>query len=295
MAAGTGPASLSLASGAVVGEPSFDALGLSFSVACGDPGLSARLDDLLSPLASVGPAAHRYDLGPAGAIEPELPYEVLFDDHRVAGVATWSAMVDALVHDLNRRVVDSSPHLLLHAGGVAGAGVAVALPGLSEAGKTTLTAGLVRAGLGYLTDEALAFDRETLLVQPYPKPLSIDPGAWPLFPELAPPDPGEEGYDCVQWQVPATAIRPGAVADPCPVVAVVFPRYEAGADTALVPVGRGEALVELAKNTFHFKERGAPELDLLAALARGVECYRLTMGDLDRAVVLVAGLLGVIP
>ena len=174
-------------------------------------------------------------------------------------------------------------------------GSAVALPGEMEAGKTTLTAGLVRAGLGYLTDEALAFDRDTLLVHPYPKPLSIDPGAWPLFPELAPPDPGEEGYDCVQWQVPATAIRPGALADPCPVVAVVFPRYEAGADTALSPVGRGEALVELAKNTFRFKERGAPELDLLAELARSVECYRLTMGELDGAVDLVAGLLGVSP
>ena len=95
--------------------------------------------------------------------------------------------------------------------------------------------------------------------------------------------------------MPATAIRSGAVAEPCPVVAVVFPRYEAGADTALAPVGRGEALVELAKNTFHFKERGAPELDLLAELVRGVDCYRLTMGELDGAVDLVAGLVGVTP
>ena len=171
-------------------------------------------------------------------------------------------------------------------------GSAVALPGQAEAGKTTLTAGLVRAGLGYLTDEALALDRETLLVQPYPKPLSIDPGAWAFFPELEPPVPDEDGYDCVQWQIPATAIRPEAVADPCPVVAVVFPRYEVGTDTVLAPVGRGEALVELAKNTFHFKERGAAELDLLAELARGVDCYRLTMGELDQAVDLVAGLVG---
>ena len=47
---------LSLASGAVVGEPSFDALGLSFSVACEDPGLGARLDEVLGPFASAGPA-----------------------------------------------------------------------------------------------------------------------------------------------------------------------------------------------------------------------------------------------
>ena len=103
------------------------------------------------------------------------------------------------------------------------------------------------------------------------------------------------GFEYVQWQVPATAIRPGAVAAPCPVVVVVFPRYEAGVDTVLEPIGRAEALVELAKNTFRFRERGAPELDLLADLVRGVECYRLTMGELDAAVDLVAGLLGVTP
>ena len=258
--------------------------------------LRARLDEVLGPLASDGPVAHRYLLCRSGDVGSELPYELRFDDQRVSGAAAGWAMVDSVVHDLNRRVVDASPHLLLHAGGVAGDGRAVALPGQMEAGKTTLTAGLVRAGLGYLTDEALALDRETLLVQPYPKPLSIDPGAWALFPELAPlPAPADEGYEYVQWQVPATAIRPGAVAGPCPVVAVVFPRYEAGADTLLEPVGRAEALVELARNTFRFKERGASELDLLAQLARGAECYRLTMGGLAAAVDLVAGLLGVVP
>ena len=202
-------------------------------------------------------------------------------------------MVDALVHDLNRRVVDASPHLLLHAGGVAGAGVAVALPGQTEAGKTTLTAGLVRAGLGYLTDEALAFDRETLLVA-VPEAVVDRPRSLAALPRAGAAGVGEEGYDCVQWQVPATAIRPEAW-PALPSGGGGVPRYEAGADTALVPVGRGEALVELAKNTFRFKERGAPELDLLADLARSVDCYRLTMGELDGAVDLVAGLLGVAP
>jgi hypothetical protein len=63
----------------------------------------------------------------------------------------------------------------------------------------------------------------------------------------------------------------------------------------LAPLGRGEALVELARNTFRFKERGAPELDLLAELARGVDVFRLTMGGLEAAVDLVAGLLSVVP
>ena len=116
-----------------------------------------------------------------------------------------------------------------------------------------------------------------------------------VLPELAPPAPGEEGYDASSGRYRPRRFGPNRLAEPCPVVAVVFPRYEAGADTAVAPVGRGEALVELAKNTFHFKERGASELDLLAELARGVDCYRLTMGELDQAVDLVAALLGATP
>ncbi len=279
------------------GESRFEALGFSFLVACEDPGPAARLEDVLGPFASDGDGsvAHRYDLRRTGGAGAEHPYELWFDDQWVSGAETAWALVDSVVHDLNRRVVEACPDLLLHAGGVVDGGVGVALPGQMEAGKTTLTAGLVRAGLGYLTDEALALDRETLRVNPYPKPLSIDPGAWALFPELAPPSASDEGYEPVQWQVPATAIRADALAGPCPVAVVVFPRFEAGADTVLEPVGRAEALVELARNTFRFRERGAPELDLLADLARGVECHRLTMGELDGAVDLVAGLLGVTP
>jgi hypothetical protein len=84
--------------------------------------------------------------------------------------------------------------------------------GVMEAGKTTLVAGLVRAGFGYLTDEAGAIERETLLIQPYPKPLSLEPGSWPLFPELEPQaDLATDEYKAYEWQVPTAAIRPGAL------------------------------------------------------------------------------------
>ena len=207
----------------VTGEARFEALGFSFALECEDAELQDYLEGVLAAFAFGGPVAHRYVLRSTGEPSEELPHEVLLDGERIAGAAVGWAMVDSVVHDLNRRVVDSSPHLLLHAGGVAGDGAAAALPGHMEAGKTTLTAGLVRAGLTYLTDEALALDRESLLVHPYPKPLSIDPGAWPFFAGLAPPPVPDGGFEYVQWQVPATAIRPGAVAAPCPVVVVVFP------------------------------------------------------------------------
>ena len=71
---------------------------------------------------------------------------------------------------------------------------------------------------------------------------------------------------------------------------VVFPRYAADAPTALVPIGRAEGLVELARNTFRFNEQPRRSLDALARVIRSVDCYRLTVGDLDTACRLVDAL-----
>ena len=70
----------------------------------------------------------------------------------------------------------------------------------------------------------------------------------------------------------------------------MFPRYAADAPTALVPIGRAEGLVELARNTFRFNEQSRRSLDALARVIRSVDCYRLTVGDLDTACRLVDAL-----
>ena len=111
-----------------------------------------------------------------------------------------------------------------------------------ESGKTTLTVGLVRSGWSYLTDEAVAFDWDTGEIEPFPKPLSLDPGSQHLFPELAPPPPPAATTDGVeQWQVPPSMFRPDAVGERCRAGYVVFPRDTADAPTALVPIDAPKA------------------------------------------------------
>jgi hypothetical protein len=193
------------------------------------------------------------------------------------------------VHDVNRRALDTDDHLILHAGGVERDGIGVVFPADVEAGKTTLVAGLVRAGWGYLTDEGVAIDRDSLRIDPYPKPLSIDRGAWPLFPELEPQvDLATDAYKADQWQVPPANIRPDALGQACPISKVFFTTYEPGVDTSVEPLRRAEALVELAKNTFRFDVQGSAALDLLAEVVRPAACYRLTSGDLGVAVATVS-------
>ena len=195
-----------------------------------------------------------------------------------------------VVHAITRQMIEASEALGLHAGGVVRHGIGVALPAHMESGKSTLTAGLVRSGFDYLSDEAVLLDWETHRVIPFPKPISLDPGSWHLFPELEPQAPLPPGYKDAQWHVPASAIRPDSVAGPCRIRYFVFPRYAAGATTRLTPLRRAEATIELAKNTFRFNERPRHSLDALAAEVGDAECFQLDIGDLETAVALVSEL-----
>jgi hypothetical protein len=277
----------------VAASPPFDALGFRFDVTIDDPRLRTYVEALLAALRSTDDAEHHYVLSRSHDGNDQ-PFELSLDGTRVTATPEAERLVGTLVHDLNRRALEGCAHLALHAGGVEHGGTGVVLPAVSEAGKTTLVAGLVRAGFGYLSDEAVAIDRDTLEIHPYRKPLSIDTGAWPLFPELEPhADLPTDAYKTDQWQVPPAAIRPGALGGPCRVDLVVFPRYDRDAPTTLEPMRRAEALVELAKNTFGFDVQGRAALDLLAEVVRGAECFELVMGDLDGAVELVSALVGV--
>jgi hypothetical protein len=269
---------------------SFDALGLAFDVEAADPRLTTHVEHLYAGFPDPGPASHRYRLQDDPSDDGRG--ELWFDDERLGAGDAPEALVATLVHDLNRQALGGSEHLILHAGGVEHGGIGVALPGAMEAGKTTLVAGLVRAGLGYLSDEAVAVDRQSLRIHPYPKPLSVDRGAWFLFPELEPHvDLPTDTYKKDQWQVAPRDIRPDPLGQPCSVAVIVFPRYEEGLATSIQPLGRAEALVELAKNTYKFDVQGAPALDVLADVVRPADCYRLAGGDLDAAVAAVIDLL----
>ena len=273
------------------GSRAVEALGWSFAVTAHDQRFVDHVDALYRGLPDAPPAGavHAYVVT---AREPRV-HQLLLDGEHVAEDDDVSTLLVHLVHDVNRRAIDSTSLLVAHAGGVVGARGAVVLPAHAEAGKTTLTTGLVGAGFGYLSDEAVAFDFDTLEITAYAKPLSIDPGAWDLFARLEPDEPFDgEGYKTEQWQVPPERVRRGAVVARARARYLVFPRYRDGAATTLEPISRAEGVVELAKNTFHFRRHGRRGLDALARLVPELDCYRLEVGDLDRGIAVVTELAG---
>ena len=265
----------------------FKALGHRFAVRSTDQNMGQLFDDLYAPCAVAGPPQTWYSIvqQTPGAREREL----YVDSERIMVMDRPSWLVRYMAWHVNHQVIKrSSGYVLLHAAAAAHDGVGVLLPGAPEAGKTTLVAGLIRSGFSYLTDEAAAIDPETLQIEPYPKPLTIDRGSWPVLPDLAPVGADTpRGYHEGQWHVSPATLRADAISGRVSAAVIVFPRFEAGAATTLEPLGRAEALVALLDQTFRLHQDGRRNLDVLARVVKPVDCYRLTSGDLDEACELV--------
>lgn len=264
----------------------FRVLDHDFAVRATDPALTTYLEALLHPFAVDGtPTEPIYSLvelhdGP----EPGA-WAVLVGRHRLNLSADPSSAVDWLLWHIHLQALSlSSRYLIVHAGAVASGGVAVVFPGPSGAGKTTLVAGLVQAGMGYLSDEAVAFDGDPPLAYPYPKPLSIKAGAHQVLPHLEPHGPpSTERYFGAEWHVPVSSIRANALVGPCRPTLVIAPRYRSGASTTLLPMTPMESMLLLAGNAFNLRLHGQRGLSQLGKVVRHAACHQLVFDDLHGA------------
>jgi hypothetical protein len=301
--------------------PGLRALSYRFVVCCDDAALGTYIEGLLGSLRpgdgssdSGESAVARYDVT-ASSSSSSRPGCV--DVHRdgevvVLDVAPGDA-VATLVWDVNRLAAErSGAHLLFHSGGLEAAdGVGLLVPAASGSGKSTLTAGLARAGLGYLSDELVALELDGAVpgrLLPYPKPITVKPGSFTALASMEPGPFGDgwfgessgsesgsgsgSGPDASEdeWQVPVgegTGLRVGS---PCRPAYVIVPRYDAGAETALTRLSETEAFFALALHAVNMLPHGADATSALGRLASDCECYALAMSDLDAACALVLGL-----
>ena len=165
-------------------------------------------------------------------------------------------------------------------------GAGAIISGPSGAGKTTFTAALVRAGFGYLTDEALAIDPVTGLLQPYPKALAIKRGSWELLDDLRPPP---TDLSPRVWHVAPRDIRPDAVAGPTPpsLVLLLTPRGSEEPGGAAAGLTSGAALRRVGGTVpaeLRIRGRRARPCTSWPPPSRDADCFRVSTEDLGRAV-----------
>src|SRR5438067_2102410 len=269
---------------------SLRAVDLEFAIRSDNPRLGRYLDSIFLSQRSGGPASAEIFVVAGGPDAGSGGWDIFVDTKPRCRSLRAGEVVPALLAEINTEVIraSSARHVFLHASGAAQDDRCAIFHAPPEAGKTTLVAGLVLAGLKYVTDEAVALDLESRLIRPFPKPLSIDPGAWPVLEALRPSlddDLAEWAVD--QWHVEPGSIRPDAVAGPCRPTFVVSTRYASGARTRLHAVHRADALTNLMNNAFETNRRDVSMFNIVSAMVREAECYELVVGDLTQACELV--------
>jgi len=220
---------------------------------------------------------------------PDERYELWYGGDLLIATPEPSGTLAHLFWHVNTEGVRrTGSFFLVHAGSVATPdGTGVILPAASGAGKTTIVAGLVRAGFGYLSDEAAAIDPVRGGLYSYPKALTIKSPSLPLFCEIAHLDPGPDEVR----HVTADELRPGsAVPGPCPIGWIVAARYERDAPIEVTTMTPAETAIELARNGMNMPLYGRRALPLLADVVAGARGYRLVSGNLDATVAAITEL-----
>ena len=287
---------MGLERGRVHRTPNLRALSYRFAVRSDDERLGRRVDALLAGLrdpVETAPVEHWYSLTAADDGRP-APFDVWRDGEVLARGQQPGDALGWVVWDVNRAAAEAGgDHLLFHAGGIEADGTGVLLPGASGSGKSTLVAGLVRAGLGYLTDELAALDMASGRLVPYAKPITVKPGSFAVLSDMD-PDVGLEPGAAVGGPRVAGGGRGGhGTSDRATLRARASswcPATTPAPQTALTPLSDTEAFFALALNAVNLIPHGSEGTRALGRLAKGCRCFSLTMSDLDDACRLVLDL-----
>ncbi len=270
--------------------PSLCALSSTFAVCTDDAWLGRQVDGLLGglrgPLAAA-PVDHVYTLTVADPPAPVGTVDVGRDGEVLALGLPWGDAVGWVVWDVNRSAAEAGgEHLLFHAGAIEADGVGILLPGASGSGKSTLVAGLVRHGLGYLTDELVAVHLGNGQLVPYPKPITVKAGSFGVLADMDPDRgsvSGHRPWAGQEWQVAVGDVVGRRIGTACLPGFVVLPRYDASAETALTPLSDTDAFFALALHAVNLIPHGSDGTRVLGQIAKGCRCFSLTMSDLDQA------------
>jgi HprK-related kinase A len=179
-------------------------------------------------------------------------------------------------------------YLVIHAAVVEKNGGAAILPAPPGSGKSTLTAGLVLSGWRLLSDELALVDRRSGMIHPLPRPVSLKNASIPLIRAFSPeafinrPSHDTAKGTVAHMRPPKESVR--RQHEPARPAWVIFPRWIAGATTALTPRSPAQTFMFLAQNAFNYSHLGADGFRTGTRLIDEVACYDFAYSRLDEAV-----------
>jgi hypothetical protein len=182
----------------------------------------------------------------------DLVYQLYRGVEQISQTQNLEDVYEIFDSDLRLQVgIQVEDYLFVHAGVVGWQGKAIAIPGRSFSGKTTLVAELVRAGATYYSDEYAVLDQQGL-VHPYPRQLSIRQGV------------GKRNMRC-----DAAELGGKVGTEPLPITMVVSTHYVPDAVWEPRQISGGQAILAMFDNTIVAQLRPEFALSVLSQAISG--------------------------
>lgn len=185
-------------------------------------------------------------------------------------------------------------YLIIHSAVVEKNGYAAILPAPPGSGKSTLCAALINRGWRLLSDELALIRLSDGMLVPIPRPVSLKNASIDIIRQYEPSTIfSRKVHDTIKGTVahmrpPADSIRRSEeLAMPA---WIIFPKYEAGAATTLVPMTQASGFMRVAENCFNYNLLGQAGFDNLAGLMDRCQCFDFSYSVIDEAIATFAAL-----
>jgi len=190
---------------------------------------------------------------------------------------------------LNWCVATHAHHfLVLHSAVVEKNGVAIILPGMPGAGKSTLCAALVCRGWRLLSDEMALIDIESLLVTPIPRPVALKNESIHIISRFAPQAViGPSVEDTSKGTVAHMAVplqSAQRVKEKAAPRYLAFPQYSRGSATRQTQKLKSETLMQVYENAFNSHVLGVSAFLATKRLVDQCKTLAFEYSDLDEAI-----------
>lgn len=179
-------------------------------------------------------------------------------------------------------------YLMLHAGIVEKNGLGIIFPAYPGSGKSTLCAALAHRGWRLLADEFGLVRLQDSKLVPLPRPIPLKNQSIEVIRKFAPEAvmgplfPKTRKGTVAHLRPPTSSVE--RMNETVASSVIIFPRYKAGAPTALEPHAKAYAFLKLANNAFNYEVLGVKSFKLATEMVRSCHCYSLSYGELDEAI-----------
>ena len=179
-------------------------------------------------------------------------------------------------------------YLIIHAAVLERDGQGLILAAPPGSGKSTLCAGLALRGWRLLSDELAMVGLEDGLLLPLPRPVSLKNRSIDIVRAL-PGDPviGPLAHDTAKGTVAHLKPPRTSVEEALTRVQprwVVLPRFEAGSECMVQPMGRAHMFMSLVSNAFNYPRLGVTGFQAMGRLVEACDGYTARYGSLGQVV-----------